>query len=411
MTIPVGLGFAASSFTLAQLNVLSAAGVKFIRIDTGWDGIETSLGVYNFTTLDTNVNNILTAGLQPLLILDYNSTLYAASKFTGITTAPNLAAWLNFVTAVVNRYKNHNVVYEVWNEPNSSSFWISANPNEYSALLIATSPVIKATDSTASVIGPALSEIHLDYLETCFIAGILPYIDALSIHPYIRSGPEDATSGNYGNNYTAIRALLTRYGYPNMTLFSSEWGYSSLWNPGNAPHLGYQTYPPVTEAVQAQYFPRQYMINQMNNVKGSVWFTNNDTGSLNITFEDDGFGTFRTDGTTTKPSYTAMINMAPVLGKNYLSNLASVSGEYMPVFLDPGAGLDCIAYRTTGAPHQTTIPLPAGYTPSVSSVSLTNTAKAISAPLTTSKTPPAASINSLKVTITGTPQYVSLNYA
>jgi hypothetical protein len=227
------------------------------------------------------------------------------------------------------------------------------------------------------------------------------------MHPYIRSGPE---SCNNADQYPGIRALATKYGYPSKPLFSSEWGYSSLWNPNNYPNLGNAVKPAVTEYVQSQYFQRQYLLNQMANVRGSVWYTNKDTDSLNVTFENDGFGIYRSDGTTRKPSYYALVAMQPVLSKEYSKDLSTTTNDYMPLFLDTGAGLDCIAPWTTGSPHRTTIPLPRSYFPVPTPVALPARLKSVSTVKSVANTRQANPLD-ITVTLSRTPQFISLNYS
>src|SRR5258707_9593204 len=63
------------------------------------------------------------------------------------------ADYARIVGDLVNRYKGMGVhVYEVWNEPNNAAFWPSGpDAREYTALLKAARPAIRAADPTAWV--------------------------------------------------------------------------------------------------------------------------------------------------------------------------------------------------------------------------------------------------------------------
>lgn len=55
---------------------VAALGVKWIRIQSGWQKTEKEEGVYDFAWLDSQVDNLLSRGLTPWLCLCYGNTLY-----------------------------------------------------------------------------------------------------------------------------------------------------------------------------------------------------------------------------------------------------------------------------------------------------------------------------------------------
>ena len=76
-------------------------GVKWIRIQSGWARTERQKGVYDFSWLDTIVDNLLKRGLTPWMCLCYGNGLYdeAAAQIFGavgcppIHTSEQKAAW------------------------------------------------------------------------------------------------------------------------------------------------------------------------------------------------------------------------------------------------------------------------------------------------------------------------------
>src|SRR4051812_20043884 len=56
-----------------DLDLISAAGFKFIRMDLGWGGIERQKHSYDWTAQDELTANLEKRGLRALYILDYSN--------------------------------------------------------------------------------------------------------------------------------------------------------------------------------------------------------------------------------------------------------------------------------------------------------------------------------------------------
>src|SRR5262249_9148647 len=59
-----------------DLDLIAAAGFKFIRMDFGWGGIERKQGEYNWGDYDELTANLEKHGLRAIYILDYSNPLY-----------------------------------------------------------------------------------------------------------------------------------------------------------------------------------------------------------------------------------------------------------------------------------------------------------------------------------------------
>ena len=55
---------------------VASLGVKWIRIQSGWQKTEKKEGVYDFSWLDSQVDNLISRGLKPWLCLCYGNSLY-----------------------------------------------------------------------------------------------------------------------------------------------------------------------------------------------------------------------------------------------------------------------------------------------------------------------------------------------
>src|SRR4051812_28034661 len=59
-----------------DLDLIVAAGFKWIRMDFSWEWTEEKKGVYNFSSFDTLTKNLEKRGLSAIYILDYSNGLY-----------------------------------------------------------------------------------------------------------------------------------------------------------------------------------------------------------------------------------------------------------------------------------------------------------------------------------------------
>ena len=99
-------------------------GVKWVRIQSGWQRTEKEKGVYDFTWIDTIIDNLIKRGLKPWVCLCYGNQLYddlAKTVFGAVGCPPIFTeeqknAWENYVKAFVNRYKGVISYYEIWIE-------------------------------------------------------------------------------------------------------------------------------------------------------------------------------------------------------------------------------------------------------------------------------------------------------
>src|SRR5512146_2240884 len=59
-----------------DLDLIAAAGFKFIRMDFHWGGIEARKGEYNWSGYEQLLANLDRRGIRAIFILDYSNPLY-----------------------------------------------------------------------------------------------------------------------------------------------------------------------------------------------------------------------------------------------------------------------------------------------------------------------------------------------
>lgn len=204
-------------------------GVKWIRIQSGWARTERQKGVYDFSWLDTIVDNLLKRGLTPWMCLCYGNGLYdeAAAQIFGavgcppIHTSEQKAAWTRYVEAVVQHFQGRIFLYEVWNEPDGKWCWKhGVNATELGLFTRETAQAIKRACPEAKVVGGAVCQRDLHYLNEALKTGMWKYIDFVSFHEYT------ADESRVFERVKALRALIDCYD-PTIGLIQGESGSQS----------------------------------------------------------------------------------------------------------------------------------------------------------------------------------------
>jgi hypothetical protein len=239
-------------------NHLQSAGVKWARGEPIWWGMcEQTPGVYNFNVgswnTDNWINQLKARGIAPYCILCYGNTLYGGTP----NTPAGRAAYANFCTAVVSRYKDDVDVWEIWNEPNLEQFWgTTPNAADYAALVAAAAPAIRAADPDCIIVGGVTSGIDQTFLNTCFDNGMLQHVNVVSVHPYRIDKPESINS-----EIATLRTKMNTYaGGTSARIWTGEWGFNAGWT-----EMG-----PVG---QAKMLSRMMVNNLTQGIELSIWFS------------------------------------------------------------------------------------------------------------------------------------------
>jgi hypothetical protein len=340
----------------ADLDLIAAAGIKVVRMDLGWAGIEREKGKYDWSAYDELTANLEKRGLQPLYILDYSNPLYeepvvSRNPVTGQeqrdTASPqrpeSVAAFARWAAAAAERYRGRRVIWEIWNEPNISFWKPKPDVAQYNTLALATCRAIRAVDPAATLIGPATSEIPLRFLEDHFASGILEYLDGVSVHPYrhYAKPPETAAA-----EYAKLRELIARYALPgkkDLPILSGEWGYASHTRG-------------VSLATQAAFAARQQLANLLAGVPLSVWYDWKNDGP-DPDEREHNFGLVHAD-LSPKPAYLALKTLTTELGGYRIARRLELGRDSdYALLLRRDGGPDKLALWTTAEAHPVSLPV------------------------------------------------------
>lgn len=257
-----------------EMEMIAAAGFKWVRMDLTWGGTERTKDAFDFSAYDRLVASLDKHGLRAVFILDYGNRHYAdpgdKQPFTSRSGTPEFRqAYARWAAAAVSHFKGKGYLWELWNEPNHSGFWKpEPSAEDYAALAKAACEAIHLATPDEAIIGPATSTIDLPFLETCFKAGLLDSWCAVSVHPYRQQRPETVEE-----EYRNLRMLIRRYAPKDKTIpiLSGEWGYSTAWKTQGKDEA-------ASEEQQAKYVARQLLTNIANDVPLSIWYDWRDDG-------------------------------------------------------------------------------------------------------------------------------------
>lgn len=214
---------------------LQKLGVKNIRIQIPWAGVEVNPDVYIWRAIDKQVNAAEKYGMGILGVIN-QSPHWVAPTMAG---HPEPAEFAEFAAEVAQRYKGEISAYEIWNEPNSIQFFDPIDPVAYAELLKAAYPAIKAVDPSITVIGGVLGAVigqgAVVLNPVKFVEGMLNpemgdaagSFDALSFHPYqytLKFSEGDAQVASPKRQIEAIRLLMALYGVGDLPIWATEYG-------------------------------------------------------------------------------------------------------------------------------------------------------------------------------------------
>lgn len=229
-----------------QLAQMRSMGVQLVRADASWQSAQPTppaagIRSYDFSADDALVSELATHGITWLPVIDY-STPWAQSVPGAFNSPPtDDADYTAYAQALAARYgaggsfwtANSQLAYEpvrtfeVWNEEDSSMFWIpSPDPARYAVLYAQTRASIHKVDPDAHVIVGGLLEIlpgQADaYVRAMFraVPSLRGNVDGFGLHPYAVS------AGSVLDSVRMFRQTLRSLGEGAVPTDITEFGWS-----------------------------------------------------------------------------------------------------------------------------------------------------------------------------------------
>ncbi len=340
-----------------ELEMLSQAGFRWVRSDINWAQTEKQAGVYDFSAHDRLLAALDRFHLRAVVILDYTNPLYDGGKPS--CTEAGRRAFAKWAVAAVTHFKDRGVIWEVWNEPNGEWFWKpKPNPDDYAKLAVTVTTAIHDAVPDEIVTGPALSvglpwpsPPRLHFLDVVAGSGVLNFWPAITVHPYLQTGPE-----SYGSVYNTCRAIIQKHLAPeqNVALICGETGYTTTWHG-------------IDDATQGKYLARLFLYDVLADIPLTIWYDwQND--SPNPKVDESNFGTVRFEyhaGAdpvyTPKPAYlAAQTYFHELAGYRFKERVKTKSEADFVLSFTKDAKECLVVWTTTPAAHDVKISVPDG---------------------------------------------------
>lgn len=271
--IPDGFGVQLKGNTdsVENLDLIKDLGLKWVRRGFIWEAIEKEKGVYDFSKYDRLMADCKARGFKVVGAIAFSNRLYGGHA----KDEPGRTGYAKFAAALAEHFKDYDIVWEIWNEPNTMTFWgkhgKKGNTPEYAAeyygLVKATVPEMKKANPKCRVVAGSVSNMWTEsykWMDAIFEMGVLKTgIDGWSVHPYGLKSPED-----YLEAYDIMRTSMKKFGGPaDIPVLNTERGFPLGKAEGDA---GGEA--SMVQEYQAWHVVRQYLIDMLCDVDVTIWY-------------------------------------------------------------------------------------------------------------------------------------------
>ncbi len=190
-----------------MLQLCKTAGLTWMRDwSVKWHTVEPQQGIWDFSKTDPQIDRVLAAKLNPLMLLPFASAPWCSdadmdvirqytqgNKYRELRSvvacpAKDPALFRNYVTRTVQQYRDRIDYYEIMNEPLYTTYAVPErfgyDMPDYLQILRDAYKTIKANQPGAKVIGGIGTWVDRDWVNKFIEADGLRWCDAMDIHLY-----------------------------------------------------------------------------------------------------------------------------------------------------------------------------------------------------------------------------------
>jgi polysaccharide biosynthesis protein PslG len=217
-----------------ELDAVSATSASWLRVVFDAFRIETAPGQYNWGYSDMVVDAARAHGLNLLVQISYAPDWARPAGSPWNAPPTDDADFADFATAVVQRYGDRVSHWQIWNEPNSSDFFVAPGDAaaRYTAILKAAYGAIKAVQPTSTVVAAGLSRAGQipppAFMAGMYAAGAKGSFDAAAMHPYVSPGGLAADSQQGWSNVARVHDVMAANGDGGKQIWMTELGAATL---------------------------------------------------------------------------------------------------------------------------------------------------------------------------------------
>jgi hypothetical protein len=161
--------------------LMKEAGVGWVRMDFLWSDIEPEQERFEFEKYDYIVELLSKNNINLLGILHYSTDWVSSCGKWNCPPRDN-RLFVNYAVRVIERYRDRVKYWEVWNEPDSSTYWTAQDGlKSYCALLKEVYIAAKKADPDCKILNGGLAN-GLSSVNRLYDNGAKDYFDILNIH-------------------------------------------------------------------------------------------------------------------------------------------------------------------------------------------------------------------------------------
>lgn len=184
-----------------QLKAATALGFRRVRLAARWGDVERPRGRFTWRPFDDKIAALTRAGISPIIVIFGGNGGYPGLMSEGEA----LTGFARFAGAVAKRYgtgtPERPILYELWNEPNTKTFWgRPPDPESYAAMAGAACAAIKGERPDARVLALAMEgtpvkrpyfvpsyniDIYQQWAARAATPALMACADGFSMHPYL----------------------------------------------------------------------------------------------------------------------------------------------------------------------------------------------------------------------------------
>jgi hypothetical protein len=283
-------------------NILTSRqmGMASVRDDFSWKSVELTQGVLAVPAKLGSYNaSLSSAGISPLMILDYGNPYYDGGGKP--VTDAGINAFVNYARFTVSSLSAEANYFEIWNEWDHGQ--APTTPASYLNLVKATAPAIKAANGSSLVLAGSVTTaaIRAGWLDQLVQQGVLDYVDGVSIHPYIHCDPDSRPEAWISFLNSISTRLQSLNGNKQVPIYITEMGWpSDTGGCGNTP-----------ETVGKYIARAALLVRTVPSVRGLWWYDIINDGQ-DPTNREQNFGMMNYDYTP-KPAFNALKDEASVI--------------------------------------------------------------------------------------------------
>lgn len=234
-----------------QFDIMADMKVAWIRVDIDWSVIESERGQYDWSYPDMVVDEAVARGMNVLTVLAYSPNWSHSSDTDAPESARSarphqLSDYAAFARTATDRYAPRGVhTWEIWNEPNTTTFWPPRpDADEYAAVFRVAAEAIRGSDPESTVLigslgpkfeTPEAEVAPTDYLEQLYENGAAQLADGVAAHPYsFPALPMDDNQRMTGGfkDLPTLHNVMQRHGDGTKKVWITEFGAPT----GTDPH-------------------------------------------------------------------------------------------------------------------------------------------------------------------------------